>query len=387
MNKSIPTPLLLLMAIAVSASAANLYYSQPLLPFMGAAFGVSQSSIGFIPFATQIGYATAILLISPLGDTMVRRTLVNYLSILLTTASLAVLLAPSFAVLVIAFFLIGIGASITHQLIPLGAALSNPETRGKTLGTLMTGLTVGILLSRTLSGSIAEYYGWRAVFFVTTILAALIGILLRAYLPSNQPKVSLGYFELIQSMFVLLKKHKLLRDSTLVGASWFAAFSALWATLAIHVTDAPLFLTVQQAGLFGLIGLAGIFGAKASGQLVESVGPRRLITIALMIVVLSFVVLATWGDSISGLVVGIILLDLGVFAAQIPTQVRVFSIDPDAQSRLNAVYMLGYYTAAALGSLAGVKVMSTWGWTGVSIFGLILATAGLLYHLKGKSTE
>ncbi|NDV93040.1 MFS transporter [Alteromonas sp. 345S023] len=380
-TKALSTPLLLLMAVAISATVANLYYNQPLLPAIGESFGVGDGAIGLIPSASQLGYAFAILLISPLGDTMVRRSLISYLSFVLTLALLAVCLAPNFAVLIIASFAIGLGANITQQLIPLGAALSTKQTRGKTMGTLMTGLTIGILLSRTISGSIAEYFGWRSVFFVAAVLAAIFGVMLRKSLPAHQPKLSLSYIALIGSMFSLLKKHRLLRASAFTGALWFAAFNAMWATLAIHVVDAPFFFNIQQAGMFGLVGLAGIFGAKLSGRLVDSVGPERLIAVALFLIASSFTVLAFWGDSLIGLIVGIILLDLGVFGAQIPNQVRFFSIDPDAQSRMNAVYMLGYYIAAATGSAAGVKVMSIWGWSGVTAFGFVLSAVAIAYHL------
>ena len=368
------------MAITVAATAANLYYNQPLLAEMASSLGVSQGMIGLIPSATQFGYAAAILLISPLGDTMDRRQLIRNLSITLSLASLGIFLAPSFWPLLLASFVAGLGANITQQLIPLAASLSTPDARGKNIATLMTGLTIGILLSRTLSGSIGEYWGWRSVFLVAAIITVIIGVLLHRHLPSRAPAVQMAYPRLIASMGTLFKQHALLRESALTGALWFAAFNAMWATLAIHVTDAPFDYSVQQAGLFGIIGLAGIFGAKAAGRLVNRVGAGRLISFALVMVLASFAVLAAWGDSLAGLIVGIILLDLGVFAAQIPNQVRVFSIDPKAQSRMNAVYMLCYYLGAAAGSAIGVKMMSVYGWQGMSLFGLALAAVALVHH-------
>ena len=374
-------PLLMLMATAISATAANLYYNQPLLPSIQQSFQLEDGAVGLIPSATQLGYAAAILLISPLGDVMSRRSLIGFLSVLLTLALLAVFAAPGFSVLAIAFFAVGLGANITQQLLPIGASLADPASKGAVMGTLMTGLTIGILLSRTVSGTIAEYFGWRSVFLVAAALAALFGVLLRMNLPDNKPKVSLPYPALIASMFGLIRQHKLLRESALTGALWFAAFNALWATLAIHVTDAPFSYNVQQAGMLGLVGMAGIVGAKLSGKLVDTHGSARIITVALGLVVSSFIVLAIWGDSLIGLVVGIILLDIGVFGAQIPNQVRVFSIDPAAQSRMNAVYMLGYYIAAAAGSALGVKVMSIAGWHGMTLFGLGFACMALAHHL------
>jgi predicted MFS family arabinose efflux permease len=380
-TKVLSTPLLFLMAAAISATAANLYYNQPLLPLIGESFGVEGNLIGLIPAASQLGYAFAILLISPLGDTMIRRNLIGYLSFILTLALLAVCLAPNFAVLVTASFVIGLGANITQQLIPFGAALSTEHTRGKNMGTLMTGLTVGILLSRTISGFIAEHFGWRSVFFFAALLAALFGVMLRKSLPFRQPSVSLSYVALMGSMFTMIKKHRLLRASAFTGALWFAAFNAMWATLAMHVVEEPFLFNIQQAGMLGLVGLAGIFGAKLSGHLVKNIGAERLIAVALFLIASSFGVLAFWGDSLIGLIAGIILLDLGVFGAQIPNQVRVFSIDPDAQSRMNAMYMLSYYTAAAIGSAVGTKVMSIWGWSGVTVFGFVLSVVAIAYHL------
>ncbi|MBB5722500.1 putative MFS family arabinose efflux permease [Loktanella ponticola] len=374
-------PLLLLMATAIAATAANLYYNQPLLPEIGETFNVNDGAVGLIPSATQLGYAAAILFISPLGDVMNRRNLISYLSVLLTLSLMAVFFAPDIGVLVAAFFAVGLGANITQQLLPIGASLASPATKGATMGTLMTGLTIGILLSRTASGSIAEYFGWRSVFLVAAILAAVFGLLLRAYLPDNKPKVTLSYPALIASMFGLLSKHRLLRESALTGALWFAAFNALWATLAIHVTDAPFDYTVQQAGLFGLVGMSGIVGAKLAGRYVDRFGPTRIITVSLCSVLASFVVLAVWSDSLAGLIIGVILLDLGVFGAQIPNQVRVFAIDANAQSRMNAVYMLAYYIGASLGSAVGVKIMSVAGWHGLALFGMGLAALALAYHL------
>ncbi len=375
------TSLTFLMAAAVASTAANLYYNQPLLPSMGASFGLGEGAMGLIPSASQIGYAVAILLISPLGDSVPRRDLIGYLSLLLTVSLLAVWAAPGFGILLAASFAIGLGANITQQLIPLAASLSSAQERGKIMGTLMTGLTVGILLSRTVSGSIAEYFGWRSVFLFAALLAALFGLALRAKLPTNKPPSTLPYPDLIASMFTLLRKHRLLRESAMTGALWFAAFNAVWATLAIHVTGEPLNYTVQQAGLFGLVGLAGIFGAKLAGRLVDKLGASRIISGSLCVVASAFVVLFLAGDSLAGLIAGIVLLDLGVFGAQIPNQVRVFSIDPAAQSRMNAVYMLGYYLAAASGSAIGVKIMSLAGWHGVASFGLALACLALLHHV------
>ncbi|WP_283956916.1 MFS transporter [Pseudoalteromonas sp. S3785] len=179
--------LLLLMTSAIAATAANLYYNQPILPLIKEAFNLSDAQLGSIPALTQCGYAFALLFISPLDDSIPRRKLISVLSTLLVLASLAGALAPNLIVLLISVFLIGVGANITQQLIPFAASMVSAENEGATLGTLMMGLTLGILLSRTLSGFVGEHMGWQSVFYMSALLATLFGALLYVFLPVNKP--------------------------------------------------------------------------------------------------------------------------------------------------------------------------------------------------------
>ncbi|MEZ9131076.1 MFS transporter [Vibrio breoganii] len=369
---------LLLMSSAVSATAANLYYNQPILPQMGAELGLTQDQLGSIPAASQIGYAAALLFLSPLGDTIPRKRLIAILSVLLVMSSLLAFSASSLLALVVACFVIGLSANITQQLIPFAASLSTPESKGKVIGTLMTGLTIGILLSRTLSGFVGEQFGWRAVFIMSAAIAMIFGVLLYTFLPSNKPTSTMPYPKLVASMATLFKKHSVLRKSALTGSLWFASFNALWATLALHVHEAPFNYNAQQAGLFGVIALAGVIGAKVSGSLVSKVGSRNMINIALLFIASGFAVSGMFGDSLIGLIAGIILVDLGVFSAQVSNQVRVFSIDPAAQSRINGIYMLGYYLGGAFGSFAGVMVFEQYGWQGVAAFSGTMVVGSLM---------
>ena len=355
---------LLLMSSAVSATAANLYYNQPILPKIGAELGLTSEQLGAVPAAGQIGYAVALLFLSPLGDTLPRRRLIAILSVMLVLSSFVAFTASSLVALVVACFAIGLSANITQQLIPFAASLSTPETKGKVIGTLMTGLTVGILLSRTLSGFIGEQFGWRAVFMMSASIAMVFGVLLYAFLPTNTPTTKIPYLKLVASMATLIKQHATLRTSALTGALWFASFNALWATLALHVSESPFNYNAQQAGMFGVIALAGVIGAKVSGSLVSKFGSRNMISMALVIITAGFIISGLFADTLAGLIVGIILIDLGVFSAQVSNQVRVFSIDPQAQSRINGIYMLGYYLGGAFGSFVGIQAFERAGWTG-----------------------
>ena len=378
--KTVSTGIILMMAIAVCATVANLYYNQPVLPLMGRTMGIDESHLGLIPFASQMGYAVAILLISPLGDVIRRKTLITLLSIGLTFSLLGIYFSISLWMLVVATFFVGISANITQQIIPFAASLSAPENKGKVISTIMAGLTLGILLSRTVSGTIAEAFDWRTVYLFAAIISVVVGGLLFIVLPNPEPSAKMRYSALIISMFTLVKTQPRLREAAITGALWFAAFNALWATLAIHVSNEPFSYNVQQAGLFGFVGMAGIVGAKVSGRFVNKLGANVLISMSLLFVVLGFAVLAIWGNALTGLVIGILLLDIGVFGAQIPNQVRLFSIDLKAQSRINAVYMLFYYLGAAFGSAIGVKVMAKFDWPGLTMMGLALALCAFVFH-------
>ncbi len=389
MNNSTSSPtlsrfILLLMTTAIAATAANLYYNQPILPLIAHEFNLSDSQIGGVPSLTQFGYAFALLFISPLGDSVPRRRLIGILSCLLVAACVVAVITPSFSLLLLAVFLIGVSANITQQLIPFAASMVTPEQKGATLGTLMMGLTLGILLSRTLSGFVGEHFGWRSVFIMSALLAAIFGILLRAFLPKNQPQTSLSYGALLKSTLALFVQHKSLRIYTLAGACWFAAFNVLWATLALYVSDAPFHYNAQQAGLFGVIALAGVIGAKSSGKWVNALGSRKLVMMVLILAAIGFALTGVFIGNLWALIIGIILIDFAVFSAQVANQVRVFSIDPSAQSRINGIYMLGYYLGGAVGSVAGVKAFALYQWPGVVAVSIAFIVFSIVINALAK---
>ncbi|WP_460312191.1 MFS transporter [Aliiglaciecola aliphaticivorans] len=376
--------MLLLMTTAIAASAANLYYNQPILPLIANEFHLNDSQLGSIPALTQFGYAFALLFISPLGDSVVRRQLIGLLSCLLVAACSVAFFAPNLPILMLAVFLIGVSANITQQLIPFAASMVSIENKGATLGTLMMGLTIGILLSRTLSGFVAEQFGWRSVFIMSALIAAFLGILLWICLPTNKPQASLRYLPLLKSTLVLFARHRSLRLFTVSGAFWFAAFNVLWATLAIYVSDAPFHYNAQQAGLFGLIALAGVIGAKASGKWVNKLGAKTLIMVVLGLAALGFAITGLFAGNLVSLIVGIILIDFAVFSAQVANQVRVFSIDNSAQSRINGIYMLGYYLGGALGSIAGLTAYSLYQWPGVVVVSILFIIISAFFNALAK---
>ena len=374
--------LLLLLAVIAGVSVANIYYNQPLLDSLRESFPHSASWVGVVPAATQLGYAAGMLLLAPLGDRFDRRLL-----ILLQIAGLCVALvvattAPTLAVLIGASLAIGVLSTIAQQAVPFAAELAPPSGRGQAVGTVMSGLLLGILLARTAAGLVAEYFGWRAVFGVSVVALLVLAVVILLRLPKSQPTSALPYGKLMVSMWHLIVEHPGLREASLTGAFMFAAFSIFWSVLALLLAGAPFHLGPQAAGLFGIVGAAGAMAAPLAGKFADRRGPRTIITLSIGLVAVSFVVFGLSSTSIAGLVVGVIILDVGVQAAQISNQSRIYALSPDARSRVNTVYMVAYFIGGAAGSAVGAAVWPVFGWVGVSIAGVVFAGLVAWNHLR-----
>ncbi|MDE1183870.1 MFS transporter [Paraburkholderia sp.] len=380
--------LLLLLATIAGVAVANIYYNQPLLDNFRQSFPGSASWIGTVPAVTQLGYACGMLLLAPLGDRFDRRML-----ILLKIAGLCVALifaasATTLGVLIGASLAIGILSTIAQQAVPFAAELAPASKRGQAVGTVMSGLLLGILLARTAAGFIAEYFGWRAVFGTSVVALLGLAVVIAMRLPRSQPTSSLPYAKLLGSMWHLTVELRGLREASLTGAALFAGFSIFWSVLALLLAGAPFHLGPQATGLFGIVGAAGAMAAPFAGKFADRRGPRAIITLSIALVAASFVIFGVSGASIAGLVIGVIVLDVGVQAAQISNQSRIYALKPDARSRVNTVYMVAYFIGGAAGSAVGAAVWPAFGWVGVSVAGFAFAALAAWNHLRGgRHTE
>ncbi len=373
--------LLLLLATIAGVSVANIYYNQPLLDDFRQSFPGSASWVGTVPAVTQLGYAAGMLLLAPLGDRFDRRRLILLQLVGMCAALLVAAAAPTLPVLIAASLAIGVLATIAQQAVPFAAELAPPSQRGQAVGTVMSGLLLGILLARTAAGIVAQYFGWRAVFGASVVALLVLAVVIILRLPKSKPTSTLPYGKLLVSMWHLVVEHRALREASLTGAAMFAAFSIFWSVLALLLAGAPFHLGPQAAGLFGIVGAAGAMAAPLAGKFSDRRGPRAIITVSIVLVAISFVVFGFSGASIAGLVVGVIVLDVGVQAAQISNQSRIYALKPDARSRVNTVYMVAYFIGGAVGSGVGAFVWPIFGWVGVSVAGVVFAALAAWNHL------
>ena len=366
------------MAAASGATAANLYYNQPLLGEIGSSLGSAGSSLGLVPTLSQVGYALGMLLIVPLGDSLERRRVTVTMTLLVSVALVGVALAPTLPLLLFASLTVGVTTVVPQLLVPFAAHLATPEQRGRVVGTVMSGLLIGILLSRTAAGFVGTHLGWRAVFWLAAAAMLALALLLRLTLPAQAPAATLAYPALLRSLGSLAREEPSLRLHAALGALSFGAFSVFWSTLALYLESLPAHYSPQVAGLFGVVGVAGAAAAPLVGRYADARGGvRRLNAAALGVLLLSFAVLYAGRSSLWGLAAGVVLLDLGAQANHISNQTRVYALRPEARSRLNTLYMVTYFAGGAFGSWLGTAAWSALGWPGVCAAGALLSLAAL----------
>jgi len=376
------TPLTLwIMTIATGLVVANIYYNQPLLADMAHTFGVSDKKAQQISLFTQIGYATGLLFIVPLADMLKRKRLILIDFILMIISLIASAMAPSVTILMIAGFLVGVSSVIPQLLIPMAAHLAKPHERGKKIGFVMSGLLIGILLSRTLSGFIGEHFGWRSMYYIAAGLMLLIWLMIFLFLPEIEPDYKGNYGKLMKSLIHLVKTQPKLRLAAFRGALCFASFSAFWTTLVFLLKQPQFNEGSAAAGMFGLVGAFGAVAVGFMGRLSDKMDAHKLSIYTLALILISFIVFYFSSHSITGLIVGVILLDMGVQATHISNQSIIFALIPEARNRINTVYMVSYFIGGALGTFFASLVWKNYEWNGVCAIGAILSVIVIIVHL------
>lgn len=371
------------LAVACAFAIATLYYSQPILPLIGATFGTSDGVTSQIVTVGQIGYALGLFLFVPIGDRIDRRRLILTLLLVNTAGMAACAAAPSFALLLAATLIAG-AATVTPQIIiPTVAGMAAPERRGRAVGIVLSGMSAGLLLGRTVSGLVGEFAGWRTVFVLAIALNAVLIAIVWRTLPATRPTSELPYPQLLRSLGRLFLEHATLRAACATGFLAFAAFGALWATLAPLLARPPYLLGADVAGLFGLIGVVSMIGAPIQGRLTDRFGARTMIAAGTMMLIAACAAVAQTERSLWMLALGVALTDLGYRCVLLANQTRIYPLQPSAQSRLNTVFMTAVFLGGAFGSLCGAAA-AAWSWTGVALAGAGFAALALAVHLAAS---
>jgi predicted MFS family arabinose efflux permease len=378
-----------LLAAGAGLSVASIYYSQPMLGIMGDAFHAGVSDTGLVPTLTQVGYALGILLLAPLGDRHDRRQIIRVKGVLLALTLLLCGFSSSFPLLLLSSLAIGLAATVAQDIIPAAATLASDANRGKTVGTVMTGLLAGILLSRVFSGVVAEYFGWRSVYFLAAVGVLVITFAIGAVLPRFKPNTTLSYPALLRSLGKLWAEYPELRRAALAQGLLSVAFSAFWSTLAVMLAERYQ-LGSAVAGAFGLAGAAGALAAPLAGALADRHGPDYVTKIGAAMVVCSFALmfllpLLSVPAKLALIALSAVGFDLGIQATLVAHQTIIYAINPAARSRLNAIMFTLVFIGMATGAALGSKILESAGWSGVIALATVVATGGLVLRMLAKA--
>ncbi len=387
MNKStqgLSPTLIVLMSVATGLAVASNYYPQPLLDTIARAFSLTPGQAGFIVTVAQLGYAAGLLFLVPLGDMFERRKLIVYMTLLSAIGLLVTASSQSLAVMLLGTALTGLFSVVAQILVPLAATLATPEKRGKVVGTIMSGLLLGILLARTVAGLLADLGGWRTVYWVAAVLMTLMALALWRGLPKIKQENHLNYPQILGSVFTLFLHNKLLRTRAMLGCLTFANFSILWTSMAFLLASPPFNYSESMIGLFGLAGAAGALGARPAGGLADKGKAHLTTTIGLLLLLLSWIAIWFGHASVLALIIGILVLDLTVQGVHITNQTVIYRVQPDARNRLTAGYMTSYFIGGAAGSLISAAAWQHAGWAGVCGAGAIIAVLNLLAWWRGS---
>lgn len=383
---AMPRPILALFAVASGMSVANVYYAQPLLDALAAAFAIEPALIGAVVGATQLGCALALLLLVPLGDRLDRRRLLLGQIIGLLLSLVLVALSGSVTMLLTGMLLVGLlGTAMTQGLIAHAAASAKPEERGRVIGAAQGGVFIGLLLARVISGGIADLGGWRSVYLLAAVMMTILAVPLWRYLPTVPSGVlAPGYARLLGSMLTLLKTDRTLQVRGTLALFMFATFNVFWSALVLPLTGPAHGFSHTQVGALGLVGACGALMAARAGHWADRGWAQRTSAVALTLLVLAWWPLAGMEHSLPALLLGIVLLDVGGQALHVTNQSLILRGQSDAHGRLVALYMLFYALGSGTGAVAATYVYARHGWLGVCILGATLSASALGFWIISR---
>ena len=349
------------MAIAAGAAVANIYYNQPILKDIQQSSQATESQAGVVSFLSQAGYGLGLFFLTPLGDKINRKQLTLILFMFLSIALLAMSFIENIYLLWMASLFIGLFSVAAQVILPLAASLDRKST-GHTVGKIISGILIGILAARVLSGFIANQLGWHAVYLIAFIIVLCITFLLKKYLPDTDSEFDSNYYQLLRSTVAQIRRFPVLRTSSLIGALMFGVFCSFWTNLTFHLSKAPFNYTPDKIGLFGFVAIGGALAAPVFGKSTDYGKATRSLFIAITMVLLSIIAMHILPNSLAILIAGIFILDVGVQAVQVTNVARIYSLDAASNSRINTIYMTCYFIGGAIGTALGLMCWENGGW-------------------------
>ncbi len=380
-NQGIPFSLVVILAILAAISVANLYYCQPLLNLIRADINLSEFEVNLMPVATQVGYALGLLFIIPMGDLYNRKHTIMICFALLFCSLLVIAYSTNATMLLLSSFLTGVCSVSPQVFLPFVSQFALPKDKEKMVGYVLSGLLIGILTSRVISGYVGYLWGWRAMYIIASGLIAISSILLLKTFPYVEPTFNGKFVELMRSIVTLIKQNpKSITYSTRAGLT-FGSFLGLWACLAFRMKEAPFFQDSQMVGLLGICGIAGAMTSMNVGKYVPRIGVEKMNYIGEILIAFSWIILAIFHNSYFGIIAAIIIIDIGMQCVQLSNQSATLKLCNSASSRMNTIFMVTYFVGGSLGTFLSGTLYSIYGWQGTVLSGFMLISLAAIISL------
>lgn len=383
-NAGLPVGILWTLAIIAGVTIANQYYNQPLLNLIRVDLSETEFRTNVITMMAQTGYALGLLFIVPLGDLYRRKKIILTNFALLIFSLLAIGIASHITIIWVASLVTGICSVIPQILVPIASQFGRPEHKNRNVGIVMSGLLTGILASRVIAGFVGECLGWRTMYFIAVAMMIVCAVTVYKVLPDIRPNFTGSYISLMSSLIPLIRDYPALRTCSLRAAFAFGSFLAIWACLAFKMAQAPFYADSDTVGILGLCGIAGALTASAVGRYVEKIGLRNFNYIGDALILSAWGILWFGGNTYTGIIMGIIIIDIGIQCVQLSNQACIIRLDPKAANRINTIFMTIFFIGGTCGTLCAGTGWQIGGWAGVVAVVLILGSFSLLITLFSR---
>lgn len=378
-----------LLALACGAIVANLYYSQTLIAAISNDLHLNLKLSGFIVTLTQFGYGAGLLFIAPLSDLVENRRLIIVLLALTFLALLGIIFLQTTVPFLLFCFLLGLTSASAQVIIPFVAHITPIEKRGQVVGTVMSGLLLGIMLSRPMASLFTHFFSWRAIFIFSAAFMLLLIVLLHHFFPTRKPQHNLSYIKLITSFPLIFKSYPALRRRAIYHATLFCVFNLFWTSIAVLLMGSFFNYSQETVAWFAFVGATGALTAPIAGRLADKGYTQIATGVAIFLVGLACMI-AKWhnGYSLTALIISALLLDIGVACNLILGQRTLYALAPEIRGRLNGLYVAIFFIGGGIGSALSAYLYRVGGWNFITTAGAMVSLFVFFYFimecLQGK---
>lgn len=384
--------LVFILAMTCGICAGSNYYNQPLIYSIAHALGVSPDQAALVIVIGQLSYAVGLFLLVPLGDFFEKRRYIVLLMLCTGFSQIGISFSPNLSALYVLTFMSTFFSVSTQVLVPFAAGLVSVQQSPRIVGTLMSGLFMGILLARSVAGLISTLWSWHAVYLLSGGLILIFAIVVWFRLPEAHRSAQIKLWQIYVSLFTLATHEPHLIRRGIVGGIGFGILALIFTTMTFLLANAPYYFNDFQIGVFGVVGLAGVFATHWAGKKIAKKQENLTALLSLILLIAAWFPLFFAQKSLILYASGVILAYFGLSALHVLNQNLVYRISLQARSRINSIYMTLYFAGAALGSLMAVYAWKHWGWTACASIGLGMAILSFMidrydFYIMKRSAE